>query len=62
MKFSKYSESVNDVAKHKYDISDLLSNDPDAILSRIFYVQRHEPASFFLGLSYVLVYICLRMK
>ena len=29
---------------------DLLENDPEAVMSRILHVQRHGPASFFMGL------------
>ena len=50
MKFSLYAQSIEVNAMEKYEIVDLLDNDIDAIISRIFYVQRHEPASLFLGL------------
>ena len=50
VKFSLYAQSIEVNAWEKYEIVDLLDNDIDAIISRIFYVQRHEPASLFLGL------------
>ena len=46
----------------KYEYSDLLDNDIDVIKSRTLYVQRHEPASLSLGLSFdseELNFVCL---
>ena len=43
MKFSMLFNAINVTLMEKYVISDLLDNDQNAILSKLFYVHRHEP-------------------
>ena len=49
MKFSLYAQSIEVNTMQKPEIVDLLDNEINAIISRILFVQRHEPASLFLG-------------
>ena len=40
------TDTYRSVFQIVYQVDDFLSNDPDAIISRIDYVQDHEPCSF----------------
>lgn len=50
MRMSNFREEVEEMAYLKYNLRDILGNDFDAIVSRIYFVQRNEPTSWFLGL------------
>ena len=44
---STYAQYIYDRFLTKYDTSDLLRQDKDAVLARLFFVQNREPSSFY---------------
>ena len=50
LKFSHFKTYVENIFLLKYNIPDVLDNDIEAILARIFLIQSREPSSWFLGL------------
>lgn len=49
MNFSTFKSHIDDVWKTKYNVEDVLDNDLDALMSRLYFVQHREPSSYFLG-------------
>jgi len=50
MRFSNVKRVVDSISFRLYGISNILDNEYDAIISRIFFVQNTEPSSLFVGL------------
>ena len=50
LNFSNFKYIVENIFLVKYNIPDILDNDVDAIISRLFFIQNREPTSWFLGL------------
>lgn len=46
LNYSNFKEYVDEFCYLKYNIVNILDNDVDAITSRLFYVQNHEPTSW----------------
>ena len=49
-KFSFIKRCIDNIFVRKYQIADFEDNDFDAIVSRLFYVQDREDATWFMGL------------
>ena len=49
MKFSNFRRLFDSIFLKNYEIENVLENDLDALVSRIFFVQNHEQSSGFLG-------------
>ena len=47
IRHSSYAQYIYDRFLTKYDISDLLRQDKDAVLASLFFVQHREPSSFY---------------
>ena len=47
---SAFLNNIVNIFKDFYNIDNIFSNDLDALLSRIFYVQKHEPRSSYMSL------------
>ena len=47
IRHSSSAQYIYDRFLTKYDISDLLRHDKDAVLARLFFVQHREPSSFY---------------
>lgn len=51
LNYSYHVNYINDIWTNVYDVNNVFANDIDALLARIYFIQKHEPSSMFVGFN-----------